>query len=76
MTITKVNRIVQERKRPDEVLSGGLPTPRTYPAPEWPFQGYKPAQPDGWVQSAATPAESAIVLDCGKQIINIHLAVH
>lgn len=65
MTITYTSRIVEERSRPESDFIEKLQHPRIYPAPEWPFQGYKPAQPSGWKDSAATPAESAIVIDCG-----------
>lgn len=65
MTITNVNKIITERSRPD-LDSGNFATgPRIYPAPDFPFQGFKPADPSGWVQSAATPTESAIVIDNG-----------
>lgn len=65
MTITQTSRFIEARSRPDPDYIKGLQHPKIHPAPEWPFQGYKPAQPSGWKDSAATPTESAIVLDCG-----------
>ena len=43
--------------------------PRIYPAPDYPFKGWQPPQPEGYRQSAASPNESAIVIDNGASTI-------
>lgn len=66
MTISNTKRLVEERTRPPAPPNGQYPAPRLYPAPEFPFKGWQPPQPDGYRQSAGTPADSAIVIDTGK----------
>ncbi|KAL2407916.1 Actin-like protein arp5 [Exophiala dermatitidis] len=70
MTITNISRIATERRLPTPPPDGQTRSqPRIYPAPDFPFKGYQPPQPDGWRQSAATPDESAIVIDNGAHTI-------
>ncbi|KPI38519.1 Actin-like protein arp5 [Cyphellophora attinorum] len=66
MAITSVQRIVQERTLPSD---HPLPPPRIYPAPDFPFKGWQPAQPEGYRQSAANPSENAIVIDNGASTV-------
>lgn len=65
MTIISVNRIVEERRFPTPPPDAVESTPRIHPAPDYPFRGWQPPQPEGYKQSTATPSESAIILDNG-----------
>lgn len=68
MTITNIARIATERRLPTPPLDGQPPSqPQLYPAPDFPFKGWQPPQPDGYQQSAAAPLENAIVIDNGIQ---------
>lgn len=67
MTITAATRIVTERRLPTPPIDGqSQSTPRIYPAPDFPFRGWQPPQPDGYQQSASSPSETAIVIDNGS----------
>ena len=67
MTITSTSRIVPERRLPTPPNDGVAQSqPRIFPAPDFPFKGWQPPQPDGYQSSAAAPAENAIVIDNGK----------
>ncbi|RMZ82402.1 hypothetical protein DV737_g2047, partial [Chaetothyriales sp. CBS 132003] len=69
MAITATRRIELERRLPTPP-PGAQPTrPRLYPAPDFPFKGWQPAQPEGYKQSAARPTESAIVIDNGASTV-------
>src|SRR5205814_932519 len=73
MTINSVQTILTDRKFPSPPPNGHPQSvPKVYNAPDFPFKGWQPPQPEGYEQSAATPSESAIVIDngifrpCGK----------
>ena len=70
MAITAVSRIVEERRLPTPPPDGtlGASQPRMFPAPDFPFKGWQPAQMDGYGQSAASPGENAIVIDAGMEL--------
>lgn len=68
MTITKVEKIIEQRSRPP---NDNFPAPKIYPSPDFPFKGWQPPQPEGWKQSAATPTESAIVIDSGAHTLKV-----
>lgn len=69
MTITSTSRITTERRLPTPPPEGQPQShPRIYPAPDFPFRGWQPPKPDGYRQSAATPLESAIVIDNGNPV--------
>lgn len=73
MTITAVHRFVEERSRPPVPADGKWPQPTVYPAPDFPFRGWQPPQPEGYVQSANTPDDSAIVIDTGmRSTLHMH----
>ena len=72
MTVTLVNTLVTERRLPSPSPDGvSQPAPEVYPAPDFPFKGWIPTQPEGYRQSAATPTESAIVIDNGTPFARI-----
>jgi len=71
MTITRINRFIEERSRPPVPADGNWPTPKIHPAPEFPFKGLQKAQPEGYAQSAGTPTESAIVIDVGASTLKV-----
>jgi actin-related protein 5 len=64
MTINSTRQIVVERRLPTPPPDWQL-GPRIYPAPDYPFRGWQPPQPEGYRQSAANPCESAIIIDNG-----------
>jgi actin-related protein 5 len=64
-----MTRIVEERTFPEDTQNGESTTPRIYPAPDYPFRGWQPPHPEGYRDSAATPGDSAIVLDNGKSYV-------
>ncbi|ETN42262.1 uncharacterized protein HMPREF1541_04203 [Cyphellophora europaea CBS 101466] len=66
MAITQVSRIIKERTLPTPPADGQPTAPRIYPAPEFPFKGHQPPQPEGYRQSAANPSENAIIIDNGS----------
>lgn len=68
MAITAVSRIVEERSLPP-TADGTNSTPRIYPAPDFPFKGWQPPQPDGYRQSASNPSENAIIIDNGASTV-------
>ena len=68
MTINSTRQIVVERRLPTPPPDWEL-GPRIYPAPEYPFKGWQPPQPEGYRQSAANPGESAIVIDNGASTV-------
>jgi actin-related protein 5 len=68
MTINSSRQIVVERRLPTPPPDWEL-GPRIYPAPDYPFRGWQPPQPEGYRQSAANPGESAIVIDNGASTI-------
>ncbi len=70
MTINTINRIVEERRFPTPPPDATESKPRLYPAPDYPFRGWQPPQLEGYRQSVATPAESAIILDNGLSCYN------
>lgn len=67
MAITAVNRIIEERRLPTPPPEGAtnLSQPRIHPAPDFPFKGWQPPQPEAYRQGAANPGENAIVIDNG-----------
>ena len=66
MTINSVRTIVTDRRLPSPPPNGyPQAAPKVYPAPDFPFKGWQPPQPEGYSESAATPSESAIVIDNG-----------
>ena len=65
MAITATSRIVVERSLPTPPPEASATQPRIYPAADFPFKGWQPAQPEGYKQSAATPGQSAIIIDNG-----------
>ncbi|KAJ9494656.1 Nuclear actin-protein involved in chromatin remodeling [Exophiala xenobiotica] len=70
MTITSVSRITTERRLPTPPEDGQPDSqPRVHPAPDFPFRGWQPPQPEGYRQSAANPSENAIVIDNGASTI-------
>ncbi|KIW90727.1 uncharacterized protein Z519_08510 [Cladophialophora bantiana CBS 173.52] len=70
MTITSITRIATERHFPTPPPEGEpQSSPRVYPAPDFPFRGWQPPRADGYRQSAATPSESAIVIDNGANTV-------
>ncbi|KIX04311.1 uncharacterized protein Z518_05178 [Rhinocladiella mackenziei CBS 650.93] len=70
MTIISTSRVVTERRLPTPPLDGQQESkPQIYPAPDFPFKGWQPPQPEGYRQSAATPTESAIVIDNGASTV-------
>ncbi|KAI1615092.1 actin beta/gamma 1 [Exophiala viscosa] len=70
MTITTVSRITAERRLPTPPPDGQVRSqPRVYPAPDFPFKGWQPPQTDGYRQSAANPAENAIIIDNGASTV-------
>lgn len=66
MTIRGVRTVTEERRLPspppDEDLTA---SPVIHSAPDYPFRGWQPPQPDGYTQSAGTSLDSAIVIDNG-----------
>ena len=68
MTINSTRQIVVERRLPTPPPDWEL-GPRIYPAPDYPFKGWLPPQPEGYRQSAANPGESAIVIDNGASTV-------
>ena len=68
MTINSTRQIVVERRLPTPPPDWEL-GPRIYPAPDYPFKGWQPPQPEGYRQSAANPGESAIVIDNGASTV-------
>ena len=69
MAITLVERIIKERTLPPSPPEGQATAPRIYPAPDFPFKGWQPPQPDGYRQSASNPSENAIVIDNGSSTV-------
>jgi actin-related protein 5 len=69
MTISAVNTIIEERRFPTPP-PGTSPSsgPQIYLAPDYPFKGWQPPQPEGFRDSAGTAGESAIILDNGMEI--------
>ncbi|KKY26269.1 putative chromatin remodeling complex subunit [Phaeomoniella chlamydospora] len=66
MTILSVKTIAQSRKFPTPPADGSQPPqPQVYPAPDYPFRGYRAPDSEGYQQSAANPSENAIVIDNG-----------
>jgi hypothetical protein len=71
MTINSVRTLATDRAfpaLPDEGTSDS--SPHIYGAPDFPFKGWQPPQPEGYKQSAATSHESAIVIDNGQWTIS------
>jgi actin-related protein 5 len=67
MTVTSIARLTSERRLPTPPPDGQEQLePRLYPAPDYPFRGWQPAQPEGYQRSAAIPSESAIIIDNGQ----------
>lgn len=69
MAITLVSRIIKERTLPTAPPGAEATAPRLYPAPDFPFKGWQPPQPEGYQQSAANPSENAIVIDNGASTV-------
>ena len=69
MTIISINTRSNDRRPPVPLPNDAKPVSlEPYPAPDFPFKGYKPPQPDGYKDSAANAADCAIVLDNGKRL--------
>ena len=67
MTINSVTTLVVDRKLPTPPLGGQVPSKlQVHTAPDFPFKGWQPSQPEGYRQSIGTASESAIVIDNGK----------
>lgn len=67
MTISSARKIAKDRTFPAvQSDSSDLPPPKLHEPADFPFKGYRAPQPDGYRQSAATPGESAIVIDNGE----------
>jgi actin-related protein 5 len=69
MAITSVTRVVKERVFPETSTDTPATTPRLYSAPDFPFKGWQPPQPEGYRQSASNPSENAIVIDNGSSTV-------
>ena len=66
MTINSVHTILTDRRFPSPPPNSyPRSTPKIYNAPDFPFKGWQPPQPEGYQQSAATTFDSAIVIDYG-----------
>jgi hypothetical protein len=69
MTIQSVRTLVTKRQLPSPPADDSSETsPRVYGAPDFPFKGWQPPQPEGHRQSAATSHESAFVIDNGTSV--------
>ncbi|KAL9106760.1 MAG: hypothetical protein Q9227_008259 [Pyrenula ochraceoflavens] len=71
MTISSVTSIASDRRPPSPQGNPVHPPSRIYEPTDFPFKGYRAPQPDGYVQSAATPDESAIVIDNGASLVKV-----
>lgn len=67
MTINSVRTLVTNRQFPSPPVDDSIQSsPRIYGAPDYPFKGWQPPQPEGYRQSAAAAHESALVIDNGR----------
>lgn len=67
MTISSTRNIAGDRAFPAvQSDNSEPPPPKLYEPADFSFKGYRPSSQDGYKQSAATPGESAIVIDNGE----------
>lgn len=67
MTITSAQTIVPARLSINvSEKRAQKPPPKVFNIHDHPFKGYQPPQPEGYEQSKANPASSAIVIDNGE----------
>ncbi|ERF74831.1 hypothetical protein EPUS_03215 [Endocarpon pusillum Z07020] len=70
MTIKSVRTLATTRQLPSPPADDLRPSsPRVCDAPDYPFKGWQPPQPEGYRQSAATSIETAFVIDNGSSTV-------
>ena len=70
MTIVNVQTVLHPRMPPTPPPENSQrPDLPVHPAPDFPFKGYLPSQPEGYQQSASNPSEHAIVIDNGQSTL-------